>query len=165
MQVYFGRVETPGCGGESLEVACPDTRRGMPVGVRVRDSFRSRIWIIREKIPGSSTTLPWKIHSWARNGRPSTGRLWATAGKGPARVPDTMADVEARVLKLQICIGLDQPWSARMSLPGLVAIERLLGGASGPSMTSARRYYPGLGIYRASIGSRVLRASVNQAEG
>jgi hypothetical protein len=133
----------------------------MPVGVRVRDSFRSRIWIIREKIPGSSTTLPWKIHSWARNGRPSTGRLWATAGKGP----DTMADVEARVLKLQICIGLDQPWSARMSLPGLVAIERLLGGASGPSMTSARRYYPGLGIYRASIGSRVLRASVNQAEG
>ena len=78
-------------------VACPYLirKRGMPVGVRVRDSFRRDIFDkIRGKFPGRCPQdRSWErptatIHSWAYNGWPSRkrgdlGKKWEiTDGKG-----------------------------------------------------------------------------------
>jgi hypothetical protein len=75
----------------------------MPVGVRVRDSFRR---CLGDSVDRPSTP-PSSIHSWARNGGPATRRPWATAGKDPARV-----------LSFRIRVGIGQPWSAWMLLQG-----------------------------------------------
>jgi hypothetical protein len=100
----------------------------MPVGVNVRDSFRSR----RGYGSGSLDRPRHRFHrsTVGHATAESTGRPWATVGKGPDRVLVAVADAEARVPSFQICVGTGQPWSAEISLQCLLWIIEMVQVAS-----------------------------------